>query len=68
MELNDRVCQDIAHVDSSALLEDQWVLLQHQPSNVGKEEAAIGVVRIGIGFRVLMMNSMISDPIVKCVL
>lgn len=33
-----------------------------QPSDVSEEEAAAGVVRIGVCFTVLVMNAMVSSP------
>lgn len=68
MELNDGIGQDVAHIDSSALLQHFGMLLQHQPADVGEEEAAIGVVRIGIGLRVFVVDSVVADPVVKRVL
>lgn len=34
----------------------------HQPTNVSKEEAPHGVVRVGVRLRVLVVNPVVSGP------
>ena len=40
----------------------------HQPAAVSEEEAARGVVRIGVCLRVAMMQAVVPDPLVDVVL
>lgn len=68
VELDNRIGQHVAHVDQTTLFDALRVLPQHQPTNVGEEEAPVRVVRVGIGFGVLVMDSVIPDPIVQTVL
>lgn len=44
------------------------MLLAQQPANMRKEEAARGIVGIGIGFRVLVVHTMIAGPVVGGIL
>lgn len=68
MELNDRVIQDVAHVKLVTLFDHFRVLVHHQPADVGEEESTIGIVWISRGFRELVVNAMIANPIIEGVL
>lgn len=46
MELNKRIISDVTHVQLVALLQHVGVFLHHEPANVGKKEATVGVVRV----------------------
>lgn len=39
------------------------MFLEHQPTYVTEEKAAIGVVRIGVRFRKFVVNPVIPDPV-----
>lgn len=63
MELHDRIRQNVAHVDLSALFQHLWVLVHHQPAAVCEPKAPLGIMRISDRFRVLVVHSVIADPI-----
>ena len=44
------------------------MLPHHQPSDVCEEEAPLGIVGVSIGLRILVMRSVISDPLQNVVL
>lgn len=64
----DRISQNIAHVYLTTSSQDFRVFSHHQPSNVGEEESTIAVVRVGVGLGVLVMNSVVTDPVENGVL
>lgn len=68
MERNQRIVQNIAHVDLGALLPHLRVLLHHQPADVGEEEPSPGVVGISRGLGELVVDTVVADPFVDCVL
>ena len=52
MELNNWIGQDITHINSTALLYNLGVFLEHQPANVSEEKATITIMRISVSLRV----------------
>lgn len=60
LESYNRVAHQIIHTNLFAFLDHFGVLAHQEPANVGKEEAASRIVRIGIGFRVLVVDSVIT--------
>lgn len=62
MKLHHRVVGYVAHVHLAALFYDVGMFAHHQPSDVGKKEAPVGVVRIRVGFTVLMMHAVVAHP------
>lgn len=68
MELDDRIGEDVAHVDLAALLLDQRMLVHHEPADVRKEEAPVRVVRIGVRLRVFVVHPVVAHPVVDGVL
>lgn len=68
VELNNRIGEDVAHINGSSLLKNLGMFVEHQPADMCKEESTVGVMWISVCLRVLVMNSMISHPIVKRVL
>lgn len=58
----------VGHVNLLSILDDFRMLPAHQPANVGEEEAAIGIVRICVGVRVLVVLTVIPDPYPEAVL
>ena len=38
------------------------MLPAHQPANVGEEEAPVGIVRVSVRVRVLVVLSVVTDP------
>uniref|UniRef100_A0A182IQ21 Uncharacterized protein n=1 Tax=Anopheles atroparvus TaxID=41427 RepID=A0A182IQ21_ANOAO len=59
---HDRIGLQVAHVDDFALGHHLRVGRQEHPADVGEEESALRVVRIGIGLRVLMVDAVIVSP------
>lgn len=68
METHHRIGQNVTHIDLSAATQHIRMLQHHKPTDVGEEETAICIVRISIGFRILVMHTMIAHPIVQGVL
>lgn len=64
MELNDRVIQDVGHVQHVAFSDYIRVLVHHQPADMGKEETTIAIVWIGISFGEFVVHTVIAHPIV----
>lgn len=62
LEPDDGVCVQIGNVDFLPLLNDARVLAHQQPSHVGEEEPALGVMGISVCFRELVMDAMVSGP------
>ena len=50
------VLLEVGHVDGLAGLHDGRVLPHHQPTNVGKEEATVGIVGISHGLTALVVE------------
>lgn len=44
MELHDGVVEHITHINGTSFAKHFWVLVQHQPTNVSKEEATVGII------------------------
>ena len=36
---------------------------RHQPAAVGEEETTLGVVRVGVSFRVLVVHAVVAHPV-----
>lgn len=68
MELHDRILENVGHVQHLTLAHDFRMLVHHQPTDVSKKEASIGIVRIGIGLRELVMHSMVAHPVKQWIL
>lgn len=68
MELDDRIRENVAHVDLLSLAHYIRMLVHHQPPTVGEPKATIRVMGISVCFRVFMMHTMVPDPVVNCVL
>jgi hypothetical protein len=68
LENDDRVLQNIAHVDGFSAPFDFGMLLAQQPSDVGEKETTAGVVRISVGLAKLVVDAVISAPFVNVVL
>lgn len=63
MEEQSVVALQIAHIDFRAEGLNVRMLLNKQPSHVGKEKSPLRVVGIGVGVGELVMNSVISNPL-----
>lgn len=48
LEQDHRVGKQVCKVNLTALLDDVWMLPHQQPADVGEEEAAAGVVGVGV--------------------
>lgn len=68
LEHDVRVGVEVRHVYLLSVLEDFRVLAHAQPADVRKPEAAIGVVRVGVGVRVLVMLPVVTHPDPEAVL
>lgn len=65
---DDPVRLQVAHVDGQPLLDDGRVRRQEHPADVREEEAASRVMRIRIGLRVFVMDTMVERPCVSVAL
>ena len=68
LEHNELIFVQIAQIQLLSLFYDIWMLSDHQPSNVCKEEASFSVVRVCVGFRKLVMDAVVSHPFKDVVL
>lgn len=68
METHDRIGQNVTHVQLTTTFQHLGMFVHHQPAHVSEEKASIRVVRISIGFRILVVNSVIAYPIVQAIL
>jgi hypothetical protein len=68
LELNNRIGQDVTHVDLFPTSFHLRVFLHHQPSDVREEQSAARVVRVGICLAVLVVDPVVSDPLEEWVL
>jgi len=68
LESNDGVTLKVGHVNSSSLDFDCRMLLGHEPSHVGKEEPSLGIMRVGIGLGIFVMDAVVPAPLVDRVL
>ena len=59
----DGVTQYVADVDLLHLGDDFLGGFDHDPAAVGEEEAALGVVRVGVGLRVLVVHAVTPHPV-----
>lgn len=63
MKLYDGIGKNIAHVDRLPLGDHIGMFLHHQPAHVGEEETPVGVVRVRVCFRELVVDPMVPDPL-----
>jgi len=68
LEVHGRVLHEIGKVHVASRFDDFGMLLDEQPSHVGEEESSRGVVRVGIGFRILVVDAVIACPVVDAAL
>jgi hypothetical protein len=68
VKLYHRIAGHVAHVNLAALFNNVRMFAHHQPSNVGKKEATVGVVRVCVGFAVLVVHAVVAHPLENCVL
>lgn len=68
MEGDDWVLQEIWHVHMLPLSQHLWVFLLHEPADMSKKEASVGIMWVRIGFTEFMMYPVISYPIIKTIL
>ena len=64
LEHDYRVCFEIAHVDGLASLNRERVSLAHEPADVRVKEAVVGIMGVGISVRVLVVSSVVPNPLV----
>lgn len=60
LESNDGITKEILTGNRTALTDDFRMFAAEQPADMGEEEASGGIVRISIGFRVLVVDTMIA--------
>jgi hypothetical protein len=65
LEHNNRILVKVAEVQLLPRANDLRMLLQVQPSHVRKEEPAHGIVRISVGLGILVVDAMVSRPMVN---
>ena len=63
LKSTDWITSDVTDVDQSALGLDLGVFARHQPAAVGEEETTLGVVRVGVGLRVLVVHAVVAHPV-----
>lgn len=59
----DWVGQQVTDINALAFLANLWVFPHKQPAHVGKEEPSLGIVGVCIGFRELVVRTMITGPL-----
>lgn len=62
LEHDDGIGNQITEVQAFAFLHHIGMFLAQQPANMGEEEATSGIMRIGISFRELVVDTMIAGP------
>ncbi len=65
---NNGVLQKIADVNSLPTTFHFRVFFTQKPANVSKKETTAGIMRIGISFAKLVMNTVIPAPFINIVL
>lgn len=65
LEHDNWVGKHVTHIQFTSSFHNIRMLLDQQPSAVGKEEASGSIVGVGICFAVLVVDSVITDPVEK---
>lgn len=65
---DNRVLQEITHVDSFTTSQYLRMFLTKQPAHVSKKESATSVMRISVSFTELVMYTVISAPFINVIL
>ena len=60
LPVDDGIGEQIVNGYAFAFLDDVRMLFDEQPAHVSEKEASVGVVRIGIGFAVLVVHAVIA--------
>lgn len=68
LESDHRIRQQVGEVKLSPLLNDILMFAHKQPPDVGEEEAPAGVVRVRVGLRVLVVDSVVPGPLEDVIL
>jgi hypothetical protein len=68
LEHDEGVLVQVREVEVAAGLDDGGVLLDEEPAHVGEEEAAGGVVGVGLGLRELVVDAVVAGPVVDAAL
>lgn len=68
LEHDDGIRFQVGHIDRLSFFLDHDMFSGHEPTHVGEEEASLGVMGVRVGLRVLVVNSVISRPLVDAVL
>jgi hypothetical protein len=68
LEGDDRVSGEVREVETLALLNESRVLPAEEPAHVSKEKPTLGIMRIGMGLGVLVMNTVVPAPLPNAVL
>ena len=63
MKGNNRILQDVTHVDHLPVPQHFWMFRLHEPAHVGEEEASMRVMRVGICLAELVVHSVVAHPI-----
>lgn len=68
LEHNHCVRLQVRHVQLLTLLDDVGMFANQQPADVGEEESPLGVVRVRVRLRVLVVGAVVSRPLVDVIL
>ena len=58
----------VAEIDTFVLFLDFRLRVDEEPTHVGEEEAAPGVVRVRVGVDVLVVDAVVSGPVIGVIL
>lgn len=68
LEFENWIRVQIGNVDAFPFSFDLGMFTAQQPAHVTEEEAPFGVVRVGVGFAVFVVDSVVARPIHGCIL
>lgn len=68
LEHDDFIFLEVLDADATAFFNDHGMLAAHKPANVGEEESSLSVMGICVSFAVLVVNAVVSHPLVHVVL
>lgn len=68
LEADNWILQQVAHLDTGSPDQDVRVLLHHEPAHVTEEESPFRVMRISVCLTELVVNTMITAPLVNVIL
>lgn len=63
LEHDEGVLVQVGEVEVASGLDDGGMLLDEEPAHVSEEEAAGGIVRVGLGLRELVVDAVVAGPV-----